>query len=350
MATVLGSLNEAMHRAMERDPRVHLIGEDLLDPYGGAFKFSKGLSSRFEGRVWTTPISEAAIVGVSVGMALRGLRPVAEMMFGDFLTLAADQIVNHAAKFRWMFNDQVRVPMVIRAPMGARRGYGPTHSQTLDKHFLGVPGLWVVSPSIFGDPGVLLEQAIAHEDPVLFIESKTCYGRTIESAPQGMREEVRSADGEPFPTRRYVWADGGSDGLICCYGATAPLVPGGSADTGGRGGPALRLRRLHAAVPDAPRPHSLAARARSADLPLYGRGQRHGRLERRDARGVRGATRRARAAGNAVRPRRLAARAHRQQPRARIQLDRADRGHRVRSPRPGLTPQQSGPARARAAA
>jgi acetoin:2,6-dichlorophenolindophenol oxidoreductase subunit beta len=224
VSTVLGSLNRAMHRAMERDPRVHLIGEDLLDPYGGAFKFSKGLSSRFEGRVWTTPISEAAIVGVSVGMALRGLRPVAEMMFGDFLTLAADQIVNHAAKFRWMFNDQVRVPMVIRAPMGARRGYGPTHSQTLDKHFLGVPGLWVVSPSIFGDPGVLLEQAIAHEDPVLFIESKTCYGRTLESAPQGMRDEVRSADGEPFPTRRYVWADGGSDGLICCYGATAPFV------------------------------------------------------------------------------------------------------------------------------
>ena len=92
------------------DERVILLGEDVLDPYGGAFKVTRGLSTAFPERVLTTPISEAGIVGIASGMALRGLRPVVEIMFGDFLTLAADQLINHAAKFRWMYNDQVRVP------------------------------------------------------------------------------------------------------------------------------------------------------------------------------------------------------------------------------------------------
>jgi pyruvate/2-oxoglutarate/acetoin dehydrogenase E1 component len=113
-------------------------------------------------------------------MALRGLRPVVEIMFGDFLTLAADQLINHAAKFRWMYNDQVCVPMVIRTPMGGRRGYGPTHSQSLEKHFLGVPGLRVIAPTLFGDPGALLATAILEDDdPVLFIEHKLLYPLTV---------------------------------------------------------------------------------------------------------------------------------------------------------------------------
>lgn len=174
--TVLSSLNVALHRAMAADSRVIFLGEDVLDPYGGAFKVAQGLSSRFPDRVFTTPISEAGIVGVGAGMALRGLRPVVEIMFGDFLTLAADQLINHAAKFRWMYNDQVRVPLVVRTPMGGRRGYGPTHSQTLEKHFLGVPGLRVAAPSACGDPGALLERLILEgEDPVLFIENKLLY-------------------------------------------------------------------------------------------------------------------------------------------------------------------------------
>ena len=176
MTTVLASLNEGLHRAMAADRRVYLLGEDLLDPYGGAFKVSRGLSSAFPGRVLATPISEAGIVGVAAGMALRGLRPVVEIMFGDFLTLAADQIVNHAAKFRWMYNEQVRVPLVIRTPMGARRGYGPTHSQSLEKHFLGAPGLRVLAPCTLGDPGELLATAILEgEDPTLFVENKLLY-------------------------------------------------------------------------------------------------------------------------------------------------------------------------------
>lgn len=176
MTTVLQALNEAMHSAMEQDERVYFLGEDILDPYGGAFKVAKGLSTRFPDRVLTTPISEAAIVGIATGMALRGLRPVVEIMFGDFLTLASDQIVNHAAKYRWMYNDQVRVPLVIRTPMGGRRGYGPTHSQCLEKHWLGVPGLRVVAPNSLVNPKQLLVKAILDDDdPVLFIEHKLLY-------------------------------------------------------------------------------------------------------------------------------------------------------------------------------
>ena len=174
--TVLAALNAGLHQAFAADERVLLLGEDVLDPYGGAFKVTKGLSSAYPERVLTTPISEAGIVGVASGMALRGLRPVVEIMFGDFLTLAADQIINHASKFRWMYNDQVRVPLVVRTPMGGRRGYGPTHSQTLEKLFLGVPGLRVVAPAAFGDPGELLRRIILEsEDPLLFIENKLLY-------------------------------------------------------------------------------------------------------------------------------------------------------------------------------
>src|SRR5512136_1238212 len=177
MTIVLESLNSALHQAFADDDKVYLLGEDILDPYGGAFKVTRGLSTKFPGRVLTTPISEAAIAGLAGGMALRGLRPVAEIMFGDFVTLIADQLVNHAAKFRWMYNNNVRVPMVVRTPMGGRRGYGPTHSQSLEKMFMGVPGLKVVAPNTLGDPGRLLESAIDDDDPVLFVEHKLLYTR-----------------------------------------------------------------------------------------------------------------------------------------------------------------------------
>lgn len=177
MPTVLELLNSALLHAMETDPCVFVLGEDILDPYGGAFKVTRGLSTRFPERVLTSPISEAALVGVANGMALRGLRPVVEIMFGDFVTLIADQLVNQAAKFRWMYNNKVNVPMVVRTPMGGRRGYGPTHSQSLEKMFMGVPGLKVVAPNTLGDAGRLLEAAIADTDPVLFVEHKLLYTR-----------------------------------------------------------------------------------------------------------------------------------------------------------------------------
>jgi pyruvate/2-oxoglutarate/acetoin dehydrogenase E1 component len=176
VTSVLESLNQGLYRALASDKRVVLLGQDLLDPYGGAFKVTRGLSSAFPERVLSTPISEAGIVGAAAGMALRGLRPVVEIMFGDFLTLAADQLINHAAKYRWMYNDQVQVPMVVRTPMGGRRGYGPTHSQTLEKHFIGAPGLRVLAPAALGSPGDLLAETVqTSADPVLFIENKLLY-------------------------------------------------------------------------------------------------------------------------------------------------------------------------------
>jgi 2-oxoisovalerate dehydrogenase E1 component len=177
--TVLQSINRFIFHAMEHDPQVIVMGEDILDPYGGAFKVTRGLSDEFPQRVIPTPISEAGMVGVAAGMALRGLRPVVEIMFGDFLTLAADQLINHIAKFRWMYDDQVRVPLVIRTPMGGRRAYGPTHSQTLEKIFLGIPGLKVLAPCTLGEPGRLLFDAIHDQEPVLFVEHKLLYSKRV---------------------------------------------------------------------------------------------------------------------------------------------------------------------------
>ncbi len=185
MTTVLESLNQSLHRLLASDNRIIVIGEDILDPYGGAFKVTRGLSTEYPDQVISSPISEAGIVGFATGMALRGLLPVVEIMFGDFITLAADQIINHAVKFRWMYNDQVNVPLVIRTPMGGRRGYGPTHSQTLEKLLLGVPGLNVLAPCSIGEPGDLLARAIKDfEDPVLFIENKLLYLQTVHSVSE----------------------------------------------------------------------------------------------------------------------------------------------------------------------
>ena len=117
MTTVVASLNQSLRRSLASSLEVMVLGEDVLDPYGGAFKVTQGLSSAYPQRVLTTPVSEAGIVGLGVGMALRGLRPVVEIMFGDFLMLAGDALVNHAAKFRWVSNDRARVPLVVRTPM-----------------------------------------------------------------------------------------------------------------------------------------------------------------------------------------------------------------------------------------
>ena len=180
--TVLDSLNSGLHQAFRDNPKVFMLGEDILDPYGGAFKVSRGLSNAFPKRVITTPISEAGITGIAGGMALRGLRPIVEIMFGDFSTLIADQVINHLAKFQMMYHQQVSVPVLIRTPMGGWRGYGPTHSQTLEKFFLGVPGLTVLAPfhlqgeQPLGMPGQLLYEAILSADtPVLFVENKLQY-------------------------------------------------------------------------------------------------------------------------------------------------------------------------------
>jgi pyruvate/2-oxoglutarate/acetoin dehydrogenase E1 component len=229
MATnVLSSLNSALHRMLSEDPRVVVLGEDILDPYGGTFKVTRGLSSRFPERVLTTPLSEAGFTALAAGMAIRGLRPVVEIMFGDFLMLAADQIVNHIGKYRWMYNDQVRVPLVVRTPMGGRRGYGPTHSQTLEKHFIGAPGWHVVAPSPFHEPGTLLRRAVLEDDdPVLFIENKTMYARPVREAPLDGRvgdfHARTTSDRYPTVTLSFD-CFGSADVTLVTYGGMAELA------------------------------------------------------------------------------------------------------------------------------
>ena len=209
-------INEALRRALAREPRMLIIGEDIESPYGGAFKVTQGLSAEFPGRVRNTPISEAAIVGLGSGLAVQGFLPVVEIMFGDFLALAADQFINHAAKFRFMFGCRDRLPLVVRTPMGGRRGYGPTHSQSLEKHFLGVPGTLVLALNSRLDPGALYDELFSSLDrPALVIENKVLYGaRFSRPAPQGFVLEVSD---ERFPTVR-LRPSGPADLTILCYG------------------------------------------------------------------------------------------------------------------------------------
>lgn len=224
------SLNRSLHELFAEDERVFLIGEDLHDPYGGAFKVSKGLSTAYPERVLGTPISEPGITGFAAGMAMNELRPIVEIMFGDFLTLCTDQIVNGITKFEWMYNSRVKVPLVIRTPMGGRRGYGPTHSQTLETLFLNVPGLTIVAPSHLHDPGRLLRAAVLeHDAPVLFIENKLLYPSTLHDPTTGRVQDffatLESASDPRYPTWRLKLAREAEPQLtIVAYGGMAPLA------------------------------------------------------------------------------------------------------------------------------
>jgi len=182
--TYAEAIREALAEEMRRDESVFLIGEDIA-LYGGAFKLTKGLVDEFgPERVRNTPISEASFVGVSTGASMLGMRPVVEIMFCDFLALAADQILNHAAKYRYMYGKQVKVPLTIRAAAGAGRAYGPTHSQSLESWFMHVPGLKIACPSNPADAKGLLKTAIRDDNPVLFIENKVLYSAKGE-VPEG---------------------------------------------------------------------------------------------------------------------------------------------------------------------
>jgi pyruvate/2-oxoglutarate/acetoin dehydrogenase E1 component len=179
-------LGAALRECLETDDRVVLIGEDIIDPYGGAFKVTRGLSTDCPQRVRTTPISEGAIAGISAGLALAGMRPIAEVMFGDFITLCFDQVVNHITKYEAMYNGQATCPVVFRVPSGGHRGYGPTHSQSLEKHFLGVPHLKVVAASLFHDPREAFRGFLGQDTPVLYIEHKLLYPQNLRLPEGGM--------------------------------------------------------------------------------------------------------------------------------------------------------------------
>jgi acetoin:2,6-dichlorophenolindophenol oxidoreductase subunit beta len=173
--TYIEAVREAMCQEMRREKEVFLIGEDI-GVYGGAFGVSKGMLEEFgPERIRDTPISEAAIAGAATGAALMGMRPIMEIMFMDFLTISMNQLVNQAAKMRFMFGGKCSIPMVIRAPAGAGTGAAAQHSQSLEAWFVNVPGIKVVAPSSPYDAKGLLISAIRDNNPILFMEHKLLY-------------------------------------------------------------------------------------------------------------------------------------------------------------------------------
>lgn len=176
MERVRENLNRALESVLGRNDRAYVIGEDIVDPYGGAFKVTAGLSSRFPEQVLGTPISEAGIVGLAAGLALAGDTAIVEIMFADFVTLAFDQILNFASKSVTMYGERVPLRLVIRCPSGGGRGYGPTHSQSPQKHFIGIPNLALFEISPFHDNTALLETILDRAEPCLLFEDKLLYG------------------------------------------------------------------------------------------------------------------------------------------------------------------------------
>jgi pyruvate/2-oxoglutarate/acetoin dehydrogenase E1 component len=176
---VVANLNRALLALLEKDDRIYLLGEDIIDPYGGAFKVTKGLSTRFPDRVRSTPISEGAIAGIAGGLALCGDHPIAEVMFGDFIGLCFDQICNFATKSVSMYGRRLPMHIIFRCPVGGNRGYGPTHSQSLQKHFIGIPNLalWELSP--LHDNELVLDRMLERGEPGILFEDKTLYTRRM---------------------------------------------------------------------------------------------------------------------------------------------------------------------------
>jgi len=178
------AITEAMEEEMERDERVFIIGEDV-DFFGGVFKITKGLVEKFgKRRVRGTPISESAYIGLAVGAAMTGLRPIAELMYIDFALVAMDQIVNQAAKIYYMSGGKVKVPLVIRGQFGVGTSEAAQHSQHLESWFVNAPGIKVVMPSTAYDAKGLLKSAIRDDNPVLYLENRMLYLKR-EEVPEG---------------------------------------------------------------------------------------------------------------------------------------------------------------------
>jgi len=227
------AINQALHQEMARDPRVIVLGEDVSggaggtsgerEASGGIFGVTKGLLPAFgAGRVIDTPISESAIVGAAAGAALAGLRPVAELMFADFVGVCMDQIYNQIAKFRYMFGGKTTCPVVIRMAMGAGMNMGAQHSQSIYAFLTAVPGLKVVVPSNAFDAKGLIIQAIRDDDPVMFFEHKALYPRKAEVPeeayvlPFGEANVLREGDDATVVAlgRMVVFAEKALDSLV----------------------------------------------------------------------------------------------------------------------------------------
>jgi 2-oxoisovalerate dehydrogenase E1 component beta subunit len=208
--TYIEAIREALFEEMRRDAKVFILGEDV-GPYGGAFGVTQGIVDEFgEARCLDTPISESAIIGVSIGASQRGYRPVAEMQFADFITCGFDQIVNQAATLRYRYGGRATVPIVIRAPSGGNVGGGLYHSQNPEGWFIHRPGLKVVAPSTPYDAKGLLKAAIRDDNPVVYFEHKYLYRRAKGPVPEG--DEI-------VPIGVAAIRRPGTDATLVTYGA-----------------------------------------------------------------------------------------------------------------------------------
>jgi len=206
MITYLEAIREAQARALADDPRVYIYGQDVGN-FGGAFKATKGLAKEFPGRVIDSPLSEDAIVGSAIGAAIEGMRPIVEMQFADFSTVAFNQIVNQAATLNWRTN--VPCPITVRLPSGGTSGAGPFHSQSMEALYAHYPGLIVMTPATVEDAYSMLLEAVAIDDPVIFCEHKYLYYHLkAEALPT-----------EAVPTGKARLARAGRDATIVTYSA-----------------------------------------------------------------------------------------------------------------------------------
>ena len=215
-------LNNFFDKLLDKDKNTLFIGEDILSPYGGAFKVAKNLSEKYPDQVLSTPISEQAITGIANGLALAGYKPYLEIMFGDFITLSLDQIINHASKFYHMYNKQITCPVVIRTPMGGGRGYGPTHSQTLDKFLIGIDNVTTIALNTLIDPAILYNQIYTEKHPVIVIENKLDYGRKI--AQKKISNYVYERNSDKYPLIRLRPMKSKPTATIVTYGGMVDTV------------------------------------------------------------------------------------------------------------------------------
>lgn len=193
------ALRDGIAEEMQRDERVFCIGEDIGVPggWGGAFTVTLGLDEKFPGRIINTPIAELGFFGIAVGAAMMGSRPITDVQYGDFLFLASDQIINNAAKMRYMSGGKVSVPLVMRAPVGAT-GRGSQHAQNMERFFTGVPGLKVIAPSNAYDAKGMLKSAVRDDNPVLIFEHKLLYGSKGARAEPGAVDATSDIPDDDF--------------------------------------------------------------------------------------------------------------------------------------------------------
>ena len=214
------SLRDAIAEEMERDQTVFCIGEDIAVPggWGGAFTVTLGLENRFPDRMINTPIAELGFFGVAIGAAMMGMRPIVDVQYGDFLFLASDQIINNAAKMRYMSGGKCKVPLVVRVPVGAT-GRGSQHAQNMERYFIGVPGLKAVAVSNAYDAKGILKSAVRDDNPVMIFEHKLLYGSKGARAESGGVDATSDIPEEEFmvPLDRAAIRREGSDATILSW-------------------------------------------------------------------------------------------------------------------------------------